>query len=82
MRPGVQANTVPATFWTLAYLLQPEHAHHMEDVQRLITGNGADQGPPPGEPAGRHTPLWVLGGLLPPIGSQIIRLLLGRLCAM
>ncbi|KAK9866545.1 hypothetical protein WJX84_008214 [Apatococcus fuscideae] len=49
------ANTVPATFWTLAYLLQPEHAHHMEDVQRLITGNGADQGPPPvGQRCGQH----------------------------
>ena len=32
----LQANTVPATFWTLAYLLQPKQAHHLAEVQQLL----------------------------------------------
>lgn len=28
----VQANTVPATFWALAFLLLPENAHHKQQI--------------------------------------------------
>ncbi len=35
----MQANTVPAAFWTLAYLLQPGSAGHLSDVKRLIAGS-------------------------------------------
>ncbi|KAK9821864.1 hypothetical protein WJX74_006795 [Apatococcus lobatus] len=39
------ANTIPATFWTLAYLLQPEQWHQLAEVQQLLSqlGNNLQQ---------------------------------------
>ena len=52
----MQANTVPATFWTLAYLLQPEHAHHLAEVKHLIAEPIADPGSQPLKPAADQHP--------------------------
>lgn len=37
----VQANTVPATFWALAFLLLPDNAHHKQQILSSLQSGGS-----------------------------------------
>ena len=37
----LQANTVPATFWALAFLLLPDNAHHKQQILSVLQSGGS-----------------------------------------
>ena len=42
---GVQANTVPATFWSLGFLLLPENGHRKQQILASLQSVQPDSGP-------------------------------------
>jgi hypothetical protein len=50
---AMQANTAPAAFWALAFLLLPHHSHHRDAVRQLVAAELATAAPP-SSPEGGH----------------------------